>query len=89
MTAHIAGRPVSVHTYDAHGCRCDGCCAAHREKDRRYRARHADQVRVKKREQKRAERARARGQAVGTCTRCGITATLTDGRCRDCWDVAA
>jgi hypothetical protein len=25
---HLSGRSVSRRTYEVHGCRCDGCCAA-------------------------------------------------------------
>lgn len=35
---HVTGRPVSVSTYQRHGCRCDGCRAEQTRFQRKYRA---------------------------------------------------
>jgi hypothetical protein len=37
-TEHLAGRPVSAHTYRRLGCRCDGCTAAATAAVRKQRA---------------------------------------------------
>lgn len=52
---HVAGHPVSPHTYRYYGCRCDGCTAANTTKSHSQKhARDKALLRVQSRSQRKA-----------------------------------